>query len=54
MLCKDKLLNEAKKNDSTIFLEAVHEMLEDRIADIDLKSYDFYKDPDCSYAFGNK
>ena len=55
MLYKDLLFNEAlnDKNGATI-LEAVNEMLQDRVEAIDLKSYDFYKDPDCSYSFSNK
>ena len=55
MLNKDLLYNEALKDkDGNTILEAVNEMLQDRVAQIDLKSYDFYKDPDCSYSFSNK
>jgi hypothetical protein len=55
MLNKDLLYNEALKDkDGATILEAVNEMLQDRVAQIDLKSYDFYKDPDCSYSFSNK
>ena len=54
MVNKDLLYNEALNDDGTTILEAINEMLQDRIADVDLKSYDFYKDPDCSYSFGNK
>ena len=55
MLNKDLLFNEAQNdNDGVTIIEAVNEMLQDRIAEIDLKSYDFYKDPDCSYSFSNK
>ena len=57
MLISDNLYKQAidssQQEDQNI-LDAINEMLQDRIADLDLKSYDFYKDPDCSYSFANK
>ena len=32
-------------------MEAIDEIVMNRIANIDLKSYDFESDPDCSYSF---
>ena len=32
-------------------METIDEIVQNRIQDIDLKSYDFESDPDCSYSF---
>ena len=52
MLMKSKLYS--LETPEKEFIGAVNEMLQDRIAELDLKSYEFYKDPDCSYSFANK
>jgi len=35
-------------------MEAIDEIVMNRIANIDLKSYDFESDPDCSYSFSTQ
>ena len=41
------LVEEDKKQ----LLEMIDEIVSNRISNVDLKSYDFDKDPDCSYNF---
>jgi hypothetical protein len=57
MLISDNLYKQAidsSQHEDQHILDAINEMVKDRIADLDLKSYDFNKDPDCSYSFANK
>ena len=44
-------LKEAVKNDQKQLMEAIDEIVQNRIGNVDLKSYDFESDPDCSYRF---
>jgi hypothetical protein len=39
------------KEDDNDLLIAIKEMVDNRIVEFDLKSYDFNSDPDCSYSF---